>query len=115
MGHRPADEYQIDRIDNTKGYCKENCRWLPKCENTGRQNNRLIDITGLRFGKWTVYDRDVMKLDKDQAYWHCVCDCGKNQSVIGSMLRSGKTKQCLDCKNKSHEGWPLRLKNRNEK
>ena len=109
MGHRPL-MYQIDRIDNTKGYSKENCRWLPKYDNTSRQHNRLIDITGLRFGKWTVFDRDSSKLDRDIAYWHCVCDCGKNSSVNGSMLRTGKTTQCRDCKNKSHIGWSKRFK-----
>lgn len=42
MGRRPLHvnskrEYSIDRIDNTKGYCKENCRWstqIEQCNNT---------------------------------------------------------------------------------
>jgi hypothetical protein len=109
MGERPTG-YQIDRIDNTKGYCKDNCRWLSKTDNLKRQHNRLIDIAGMKFGKWTVFDRDIMKLDKDQAYWNCVCDCGTERSIIGSFLRSGDTKQRRDCKDEAHRGWGDRLK-----
>lgn len=32
MGLRPNAEYSIDRIDGTKGYYKENCRWATKKE-----------------------------------------------------------------------------------
>ena len=109
MGERPTG-YQIDRIDPKKGYCKDNCRWVSKVDNTKRQNNRLIDVTGMKFGKWTVIDRDFTKTHRDQAYWNCVCDCGKKQSVVGSLMRRGETKQCLDCKHEAHRGWSDRLK-----
>jgi len=33
MGERPVGRYSIDRIDPTKGYYKENCRWLLLSEN----------------------------------------------------------------------------------
>lgn len=32
MGRRPSDLYSIDRINNRKGYSKENCRWATKSE-----------------------------------------------------------------------------------
>lgn len=35
----------IDRIDNNKGYCKENCRWVTTIEQgNNRRNNRIISI-----------------------------------------------------------------------
>lgn len=37
MGRRPAKGLQIDRIDNLKGYCPGNCRWVTPKENS---NNR---------------------------------------------------------------------------
>jgi len=46
MGERPPN-YQIDRIDNTKGYYKENCRWTtPKQNSRNRRNNHTIEYNG---------------------------------------------------------------------
>lgn len=38
---------EIDRIDNNKGYSKENCRWVTsKVNNRNRRNNKLITFMG---------------------------------------------------------------------
>lgn len=36
VGQRPEPKilYSLDRIDNTKDYCKENCQWITKSENS---------------------------------------------------------------------------------
>lgn len=33
MGPPPSAKHQLDRIDNSKGYSKENCRWATPSEN----------------------------------------------------------------------------------
>ena len=44
MGKCPYENGSIDRIDNDKGYSPENCRWLPKVEQSrNRRNVRKIN------------------------------------------------------------------------
>lgn len=39
MGATYASGLQIDRIDNDKGYSKENCRWVTPAENMNNRSN----------------------------------------------------------------------------
>lgn len=42
------DDLTIDRIDNNKGYCPENCRWADyKTQERNKSNNRIITINGV--------------------------------------------------------------------
>jgi hypothetical protein len=46
MGERPKG-MTLDRIDNTKGYFKENCRWATQAEqNRNRSTNVIINFDG---------------------------------------------------------------------
>ena len=46
MGERP-EGMQLDRINNNKGYCKENCRWTDiKTQANNRRTTRHHDIGG---------------------------------------------------------------------
>lgn len=49
------------------------------------------DLTGQRFGLWTVLERD-----KTQAYvyWICHCDCGTVKSVRSMSLLNGGSQSC---------------------
>jgi len=47
MGERPSVNHSIDRIDGTKGYYKENCRWAtPTEQSRNTVSNRLISFMG---------------------------------------------------------------------
>lgn len=44
IGNRPTLKHSVDRIDNNKGYYKENCRWATHIEQgRNRSNNRIIE------------------------------------------------------------------------
>lgn len=58
---------------------------------------RLIDITGKKFGEWTVLHRSANKTYKTgQAapMWKCKCSCGTEKDVFGASLRKGETRSC---------------------
>ena len=55
----------------------------------------FIDLTGVRFGRWTVLHKDPeMTKIKGRIYWICQCDCGTIRSVCGELLRNGHSKSC---------------------
>lgn len=55
--------------------------------------SNLIDLTGKRFGYWTVLERDY-NTQKKNIYWVCRCNCGTVRSVAGTSLRSGISVSC---------------------
>jgi hypothetical protein len=55
----------------------------------------LIDITGKRYGRWTVLSqapRDPRK--GGDAEWRCRCDCGTESVVRSSCLRTQESRSC---------------------
>lgn len=54
---------------------------------------KLIDLTGKRFERLIVIERDFSKSTK-ATMWLCRCDCGKTVIVNGKHLKSGHSKSC---------------------
>lgn len=66
---------------------------------TVKNMTRLNDLTGKRFGMWSVIER----ADNDsygKARWKCICDCGNVSIVSSGNLISGKSK-CCGCERKA--------------
>lgn len=40
MGEKPRGKFYLDRMDNDKNYCKENCRWITPTESA--RNRRIF-------------------------------------------------------------------------
>ena len=59
----------------------------------------LIDLSGRRFGRYTVLARDRARSNGAGAHprWLCVCDCGSFQSVFGTNLANGGTSSSCGC------------------
>ncbi len=67
MGIRPNESDTLERIDNSKGYCKSNCKWASKKE---QALNR-------RSTRWITYDGITL----------CVADWAKRLGISRSTLR----------------------------
>jgi hypothetical protein len=52
------------------------------------------DLTGEKFGRWTVISISKRESASRLVYWICRCDCGREKEVVGSTLRNGVSKSC---------------------
>lgn len=52
------------------------------------------NLAGKRFGRLLVIERAQKREGRREAYWHCICDCGKHTTVCSLSLKNGATKSC---------------------
>lgn len=54
---------------------------------------RAVDLIGKRFGRLKVVSR-AENTKWRESRWNCVCDCGKETTVLGRSLTRGVTSSC---------------------
>ena len=46
MGRKPSAKHSVGRIDNDRGYCKENCRWESSLEQARERSDNVYVVVG---------------------------------------------------------------------
>jgi len=78
MGRRPYKNYQIDRIDNDKGYSRDNCRWTTHLINQRNKSNGKLTMSDARNIR-TIYKKNDGRTK---------VDIGRQFGVTGVMVGS---------------------------
>lgn len=83
-----SDELQIDRIENSKGYSPDNCRWVTRTENMRNQTTtRNITVYGITL-PLSIWCKEL-GISKNTAYKHL----NEIESYIKSRIDTGKGQQ----------------------
>lgn len=65
MGDTYADNLTIERLDNNKGYCKENCVWATQYQqNLNKKSNRMVFYKGQHLPLKAVTDKLGLRYEK---------------------------------------------------
>lgn len=67
--------------------------------------SNFIDLTGQKFGKWTVLEFSHSKKRANgsgRTYWKCQCECGTIKIIEAYGLRKGQSKSCGCSKGENH-------------
>jgi hypothetical protein len=81
MGEKPAKTMELDRIDNDGNYCKENCRWATRKEQTRNRG-------GARATRLYTFNGKTM----------CIADWAKEIGITPQSLQK-----------RLNNGWPLEI------
>lgn len=68
MGERPSIKHSLDRIDNTKGYSKSNCKWSTRSEQQKNKTTTRYYTNGVFTGT-LVECASLIGLSKELAHW----------------------------------------------
>lgn len=59
----------------------------------GKHKNIRTDLTGQRFGRWTVLGKAKHEVGK-HPFWECRCDCGTVRAISHASLLNGHSQSC---------------------
>lgn len=63
---------------------------------------KLKDLSGKRFGRWTVVEVATGPDARYYVRWKCRCDCGNIKFVARTSLQSGESKSCGCLRKETH-------------
>jgi len=75
MGYKPSPKHSLDRIDGTKDYTPDNCRWATRVEqNTNRSMAHFITFDGktMTVTQWAKYvgiERSTLDRRINHLHW----------------------------------------------
>lgn len=103
VGHRPEGSFEIDRIDNDRGYEPGNVRWTDRATNSrNRRSNRIITVNGesLSVAEWAervgLHPSTIVKrLDAGWSEVDAVSRPARQKARNGEAKPD--TKNCDDC------------------
>lgn len=90
MGMMPSPDCSIERIDNLKDYCPENCKWIPqKQQQKNRRNVPIYEYNGKRMclKDWTreldiPYHRTRARLKQGLSFEQAIQDDPFGRQVV---------------------------------
>jgi hypothetical protein len=59
---------------------------------------QFVDLTGRRFGRWSIVGRLTNHELSKKTQWLCRCDCGAEKTLDSSILVRGQSTQCHKCR-----------------
>lgn len=110
MGYRYTkikDSFIVDVRDLMQGSNAVGKLYCPDCDNFRlgqikptfvknntqcRSHSKIINLVGEKYNRLIV--KKFVETRKGNAYWECLCDCGKITVVCASLLKSSGTKSC---------------------
>lgn len=86
VAHNYAKGLQIDRIDNDRGYCPENCRWVTAKQNTNNRRNTLYLPNGEALAsfaeRWGIQTRSSNRMTRPYGrIAHAFEKCGSDVAI----------------------------------
>lgn len=56
--------------------------------------SKKLDLSGKKFGRWTVLNEAINKHSSGRVAWTCICDCGVQRDVRSDYLYNNRSLSC---------------------